>query len=174
MYRALFCVAYYGLFRIEELTSGSHPVMAKNVHIGRNKDKILFVLRTSKTHNAGDLPQTVKITGFEAEAKVSNRKNIEYCPFNIMRNFLQLRPFMKTEEEPFFVFRDNTAVKPDQARIMLRQSLLCIKINPSNYSFHSIRIGRSSDLLAAGVSVETIKKLGRWKSNVVYKYLRLY
>ena len=44
--------------------------------------------------------------------------------------------------------------------------------DPRSFSFLSIRAGRASDLLRLGVSVETIKRLGRWKSNAVFAYLR--
>ena len=40
------------------------------------------------------------------------------------------------------------------------------------YSVHSLRAGRANDLLKLGLSVETIKKLGRWKSNAVFRYLK--
>ena len=52
LYRALFLTSYYGLFRISKVTSGPgmHPIKARDVHIGENKDKMLFILRTSKTH----------------------------------------------------------------------------------------------------------------------------
>ena len=46
----LFSTAYFGLFRVGELTTGDHPVLARDVHIGINKKKMLFLLRTSKTH----------------------------------------------------------------------------------------------------------------------------
>ena len=51
LYEAIFCLAYYGLMRIGELTEGDHPIKAKDIHIGVNKDKILLVLYTSKTHS---------------------------------------------------------------------------------------------------------------------------
>ena len=51
MYKTIFLLAYYGLFRIGELTTGQHPVKAKDVHIGQNKEKMLFILHSSKTHN---------------------------------------------------------------------------------------------------------------------------
>ena len=44
MYQALFSTAYFGLFRVGELTNGDHPVKACDVHLARNKKKILFVL----------------------------------------------------------------------------------------------------------------------------------
>ena len=50
MYKALFSTAYYGMFRVGELTKGSHPVLANDVKSGENKRKMLFILRTSKTH----------------------------------------------------------------------------------------------------------------------------
>ena len=47
LYTSLISTAYFGLFRIGELTAGSHPVKVTDVHIARNKQKILFILRTS-------------------------------------------------------------------------------------------------------------------------------
>ena len=40
------------------------------------------------------------------------------------------------------------------------------------YNTHSLRTGCALDLLKLGLSVETIKKLGRWKSNTVFMYLK--
>ena len=40
MYIALFSTAYFGLFRVGELISGTHPVMVSDVHIGRNKQYV--------------------------------------------------------------------------------------------------------------------------------------
>ena len=57
LYRALFALAYHGLFRIGELTSGDHPIKAKDVHMALNKNKILIVLYTSKTHRLAQKPQ---------------------------------------------------------------------------------------------------------------------
>ena len=58
LFKAVFVAAYYGLLRVGEVAKGEHPVLAKDVHIGTNKDKILFILRSSKTHCEGDKPQT--------------------------------------------------------------------------------------------------------------------
>ena len=40
------------------------------------------------------------------------------------------------------------------------------------YGTHSLRSGRTCDLYKLGLSVETIKKIGRWKSNAVFRYLK--
>ena len=64
LYQSLFITAYYGMFRVGELTSGDHPILAKDVHIAQNKDKVLFLLQTSKMHWKSDKPQIIKISGF--------------------------------------------------------------------------------------------------------------
>ena len=39
MYKAIISTVYFGLFRVGELTSGTHPVRARDVHIADNKKK---------------------------------------------------------------------------------------------------------------------------------------
>ena len=43
MYKALFCLAYYGMLRVGELSLSPHTIKACNIHVGHNKDKILIV-----------------------------------------------------------------------------------------------------------------------------------
>ena len=50
LYRAIFAVAYFGLLWVGELASGEHPIKAVDVFIADNKDKLVLILRTSKTH----------------------------------------------------------------------------------------------------------------------------
>ena len=59
---------YFGMFRIGEMTESQHVVKAKDVHIGINKDKLMFVLHSSKMHGKGTKPQIVKINCFGANA----------------------------------------------------------------------------------------------------------
>ena len=109
LYMTIICTAYYGLFRIGELASGDHPVLAKDVHIGENKNKVLFVLRTSKTHWTDQKLQSVKITRTPVSAQSSMILN-PHCPFQLLNEFADLRIKYKTESEPFFVYRDRTPV----------------------------------------------------------------
>ena len=61
LYAAMFSTAYYGLFRVGELAHSDHSVKGCDVHIGTNKNKILFILRSSKTHSKSSEPQIIKI-----------------------------------------------------------------------------------------------------------------
>ena len=65
LYQAIFCLGYYGMLRVGELAAGNHCIKACNIHVGNNKDKILIVLYSSKTHGKESRPQKVKIQLFQ-------------------------------------------------------------------------------------------------------------
>ena len=169
LYKTIIILGYYGMFRIGELTSGSHPVKAKDVHIGHNKDKLLFVLYTSKTHGWESRPQKIKITAVNHK----NKGITYFCPFNLARQYLALRGNFFEDNKPFFIFRDRSPVLPQQVRRLMKSSIESVNLNSKNYGFHSLRIGRSSDMaLTHRKSIEEANSAGRWRSSTVYKYIR--
>ena len=171
LYAAVFCSAYFGLLRIGEIAIGSHPILAINTHTGVNKKKILFVLTTSKTHGKNKKPQVIKISvTMSKQRQMQNRKQ-SLCPFTHISNYVLIRHSCKSKDEPFFVFHDDSPIPAQELRKVLSVILRRLKFNPSLYSFHGFRAGRATNLLKMGFSVETIKKIGRWKSNAVYNYL---
>ena len=178
LYRAMMSTAYYGLFRVGEITKGPHVILARNVHIATNKNKLLFILESSKMHNKGDKLQLVKISSVPDQSEPKQKchqsanSHIYYtCPFEILKRYLAIRPQQKLTDEQFFIFTDGSAVLPAHLRAVLRLMFTHLNLNPALYGMHSIRIDRSSDLLKYGMSVETIKKVGRWKSNAIFRYL---
>ena len=167
MYRYLFLTAYYGLFRVGELTSGDHPVLARDVHVADNKNKMLFLLRTSKTHWTDAKPQLIKISN-------NSHVNIgeSFCPYNSIRKYLIHRGGFAENREPFFIFGDGSPVKPEHFQNTLRQMIEKCGLISSVYGCHSLRAGRTMDLFYKyHLSIETIKKIGRWRSNTIYTYL---
>ena len=169
LYKALFAMTYYGLFRISEVTNGGYPVLAKDVHIVDNKDKMLFIVRMSKTYWSDSKPQTVKIT----REKGNPFRSLAHCPYHLLRQYLKYRPDSYWEQEQFFIFSDKTPVTPSNFRSVLQTMLEMCGVEPSLYGTHSLRVGRSLDLLKAKISISKIKRLGRWKSNAVYRYLSI-
>ena len=79
LYQAMFAAAYYGLLRISKVTKGSHPILAPDVHVADNKDNLIMVLQSSKTHGRDMKPQMIKIMGnrFQRQAKPNFHKT---CP----------------------------------------------------------------------------------------------
>ena len=66
---------YFGLLRISEVSKGSHPILAHDVHIADNKKKFLILLRTSKTLYKNMHPQSIKISSrSKVDSKVLSRK----------------------------------------------------------------------------------------------------
>ena len=173
LYKALFSTAYYGLFRIGEITKSLHVIQARDVHIALNKKKVLFLLRSSKTHGKNAKPQTVKITASSNTDKKSGH-SATMCPFNILQDVLKSRKSFVHIDEQFFVFRDRSAVTPAHFHNTFKILLYRSGFNTSAYSGHSFRGGRSVDLFSMGMSIDIIRKLGRWspKSSSVYAYLK--
>ena len=173
LYRALFLVMYYGLFRIGEVTLSDHVLKARDVHTGGNKKRILMLLYSSKTRNTGSRPQEIKIEANPiADWMEGSDDNVEYCPVAETRNYISVRPKYKHIDEPFFVYSNNTPVKADEVRQVLRTAIRQLELDPANYDTHSFRIGRATDQFREGISLDKIKKSGRWESNAVYKYLK--
>ena len=61
---------------------------------------------------------------------------------------------------------------PEHMRKCLHLVLKLAGFRDELYTVHSLRIGWALDLLKLGLSIETIKKIGHWKSNAVFKYLK--
>ena len=168
MYKALFMLAYYGLMRVGELTTGDHPIKAKDVHIGKTKDKILLWLHTSKTHGKESKAQEIKIEALQS----SKHTVVVFCPFKIVTSYFMVRGGYDLVQEPFFVFQDKTPVAPNHARAILRHMLTALNLDPDLYGMHSTRSGRALDMYKMGYTVTEIKKAGCWKSSAVYRYLK--
>ena len=178
LYKTLLITAYFGLFQVGELTwtQSNHAVKAKDVQIGHNKDKFLFILRTSKTHNEGTRPQLIKISRSDVKRKSSEKwkpsKLRMPCPYKLLRKYSDSRPPYRSSSDQFFVFTDGSPVPATNLRCCLKFMLKSANFNNTFYSMHSLRSGRAGDMLKLDLSVETIKKLGRWRSNAVFKYLK--
>ena len=168
MFRAIFVSAYYGLLRISEVAIGEHPVRASDVHIATNKRQIIFMLRTSKTHWTDDKPQLIRINDKYGKLRVA----AHHCPFNLINEFAIIRGPGYSYTEPFFIFRDGSPITPPQVRRVFKEILKILNLDADLYGFHRYRIDRATDLLKFHLTISQISKIGRWKSGIVYNYLR--
>ena len=155
------------MMRVGELTESPHVLKAKDVYLGDNKDKILIVLYSSKTHDISQPLQQIKIS-----ANSNKKNNKHFCPFKIIDRYNKLHGDYCNLDDRYFVFSDGTPVHPEHARKVLRQVLDNLGLESELYDMHSLRIGRTTDLINLNYPVEVVKRLGCWTSNVVYKYIR--
>ena len=171
LYQSIFILCYYGMMRVGEVTQSPHVITANNIHIAQNKDKILIVLYSSKTHGKERRPQKIKITSNRNE-KSKSYLHRNFCPFKVLKEYLYYRGDYETDAEQFFIFRDKTVVTPSHARSVLKIMLDRLGLNTLLYGMHSFRVGRCSDLIRYNYSLDEVRRLGRWRSNAVYKYIR--
>ena len=171
MYQTMFALGYYGLMRIGELTWSPHVMKACNVYTASNKEKILIILYTSKTHGQESYPQQIKITS-NAEERTGKYKQRHFRLFKLMQRFRVMRgETYESPTEPFFIFRDGTPVTAAHARAVLKTAITALDLDCSLYNTHSLRIGRSCDLIKYGYHIEEVKRMGRWRSSCIYKYI---
>ena len=170
MYRAIFVLGYFGMLRVGELTEAEsdHTIRLGDVHIDRDKDKILIVLKSSKTHTNANKPQIVKIERkYEQEFKLIG----DLCPCTLICEYLMQRGIDFRDESAFFIFRDGSPMKAQHFQKVLKDAVRKLNLNQDLYDTHSLRIGRTHDLFKWGVPVNKIKECGHWRSKAVYNYL---
>ena len=165
LYKCLLSFGYYGMMRISELT-GIHAIKAKDIHISEEKEKILIILYTSKTHGKNKKPQEIKI---ERGGKTCRKTN--FSPFEIAQDFAKSRGGYFNDDDHFFIFRYGTPVSSWNVRKLIRSCLKDLGLDPTLYNTHSLRSGRATDLSKYNVPIHKIKQWGRWRSNAVYNYL---
>ena len=184
LYRTIVCTTYYGLLRVSEVMAGTHAILARDVQIRMNKKKILLILRSSKTHSQASHPQLIKISASDRTMNNHGKNGgislrtthqdclMMPCPYKLLRLYASMRGNYLTNEEQFFVFSDRSPVLPQQMSKCLKTVIREVGFDETLYGTHSLRAGRTCDLYKLGLSVETIKKLGRSRSNAVFRYLK--
>lgn len=171
LYKCMLVLGFYGMLRVGEMASGEHPILARDVHFNHKERKVQIILRTSKTHGLGDQPQYVKISSDDARVFLYNQK---FCPYQVVNAFMQTRGPKLNDGDPFFVFSDNSPVKPYQMQAVLKRALKGFGIDPSDFGIHSLRIGYATTLDHRHVSLDVIRRKGRWRgTNIVFRYIRM-
>ena len=174
LYKTIICFGHYRLLRVGEMAQSPHVLKAKDVHIGVNKENILIVLHSSKTHSKGDAPQEIKLVS-QRQDKLQLQRircNRHFCPFAVAQNYLALRGNFTKPEEQFFVFSDKSPVVPENIRKVIKTLIAQLNLDASLYYSHSLHVGKASDMAKYRYSIEEIKRAGRWKSNAVYQYIK--
>lgn len=162
---AIYSTAYHGLFRISEITQGQHNIKAQDIIYARNKKKVTFYLRSSKTHTIADQPQIVNV-----QEQPSWGIN---CPVRIIGDYVSVRGRNSTNpQQPFFIHRNGDPITQEQFRTNLKYILFTLGLPSALYGSHSFRIRKATDQKLAGKSITRIKQEGRWATSTVFRYIR--
>lgn len=103
------------------------------------------------------------------------RLDTPLCPREALLHFLQTAGPIPADAPAWsFMTASNKLSVPTPASIRPRLQSLVVAIGlpPAQYNTHSLRRSGASHLLTSGVPLETIKVLGDWRSDSVFKYLK--
>ena len=92
------------------------------------------------------------------------------CPVVAILAFLAMRG---QDDAPLFRKKDGIPLSQQMLVLMVKSTLSKAGIHCTRYSGHSFRIGVATTALARSIPETTIQTLGRWKSNVYKRYVRI-
>jgi hypothetical protein len=77
------------------------------------------------------------------------------------------------EDGPLFCWTDGRSFTVNEVRSAVRACMQAAGRDPARFGAHSLRIGAATAALAAGVSPQLIRLMGRWSSDVYELYCRM-
>ena len=161
------CTAFFGFFRMGELTSltadGQNPghcVSVTDVAIDdvRNPSLIRIRLRSSKTDQFG---RGVDI--------YLGRTGADLCPVSALLAYLAVRG---KEPGPLFRLQDGRYLTKGVFISKVRSALAVLGYDEAAYAGHSFRIGAATTAAERGIEDSLIKMMGRWESSAYQLYVR--
>lgn len=164
LFKAAFSLCFHGMFRVGELTISdskyvNHAVKLKDVKFVNGGIEVF--LKTSKTDQFGE-----GVTMF-----ISSQPNHkQLCPVAALALYLPLHP---QRQEQLFCHYDGTPLSKYQFSAVLKRALSYLGDTDVKITSHSFRIGMATQCAIDGFSDEEIKRLGRWKSGVYLRYIRI-
>jgi site-specific recombinase XerD len=164
LFKTVFSLAYFGLFRVSELIvcsqmDTSRALTMKDVVFEKNTNALLVQLRITKTKQTGN-PIVVRIP-YNDETKD--------C-IDSLRKYLSLIPLGATY---FFCHANKTPLTRYQFSAVLSKACNQAGFRSDTVKTHSFRIGRATDLAIRGHSDSMIKQMGRWSSGSYLRYIRV-
>jgi len=165
LFKATYTLAFWGLFRIGELTVSSskgrlatHTLLNTDVYFKSDTEELVINLRSSKTDqfNKGSTIVIPKASDIS-------------CAVISMREYLQIRPRV---DGPLFCHFNGEPLTRYQFSAILIKTLNLAGVGGGNYKAHSFRIGAATALSMAGYSDDKVKEVGRWKSTAFKSYVR--
>jgi hypothetical protein len=101
---------------------------------------------------------------------ITNAQEPNLCPVQAMHTYVQM---FKLRSGPLFQFQGGSPILYAFVTNKMTDLLKFIGMNPSFYKGHSFRIGGATHLANKGFSEQYIRKIGRWNSDAVQKYIRI-
>ena len=95
-----------------------------------------------------------------------------FCPVFWLARMAKLQHRYRNKRNWVFITNHDTPLAMQEFRREFRNTIRLLGLDPSKFNTHSFRIGGATELFRRGVSVDVIKKLGRWKGDTFEMYTR--
>ena len=167
LFGAMFMTAFYGFFRIGELSCNSKQQVDTVVQF----DQVTFLKQSSRVtavkivitkfkHNTNNRPFVITIESEPSE---------QFCPVQTLIDYIKLRGY---HQGPLFTCAAGGAISTNNFNTELRRALNFCGLDCSRYKSHSFRIGAACHASEKGFSDSQIRALGRWSSDAFRTYIR--
>ena len=158
--RAMFTCAFFGLFRVGEITSDGKNIVCLDISQCLVFDDKMILKIIHFKHNVSQRPVLITI---------KKQSDPSVCPVTAMKQYLIMRG---TKEGPLFCFLNGKAVTRKFFSQKLNYCLVFCGFDTKVYKCHSFRIGGASYFCSLGYSDSQLRALGRWNSNAFLLYIR--
>lgn len=168
MFASAYSLCFFALLRIGEivadrkLQSCNHVIQVSDIsfHKTDTEEELYVKIRSSKT-DQHSLSTTLI---------VCRQKDELICPVRLLKKYLEFRhPSFVSN---LYIHYDGTNLTRYQFSSVLQRVLSFCDVS-GHFRSHSFRIGGASEAKRLGIDDETIKKWGRWVSDVYLNYIRL-
>ena len=163
----MFLVAFYGFFRVGELTIKT----PERRHSVLQFQSLSFL----KSHNEVEAAKLVitdykhNTTGRPFSIIIHRESTVHCCPVEFLLRLCRMRG---SNSGPLFSLADGSAVKTEVFTRQLKGAVAFCDLDCSSYKSHSFHIGAASLPAENGMSDAQIRGLGRWKSDAFKLYIR--
>ena len=163
MFKAMLLLLYHGCMRVCEIVKSP-----SNDHALKFKD--LSIIHKNIEPRALKLTlATFKHSKESVSFKIRKQDNANFCPVQVLLQYVKLRGH---KDGPLFINENGKPANRQFLASHLKSFVKKLGLTPSSYNTHSLRIGRTTDMAAAGVPEQIIKATGRWGSDAFTKYIR--
>ena len=157
--KVMFLIAFYGLFRVGEITTQTSGVISLYLNQLQVFDNRFVLTISMYKNNKSNKPFDIVVHCLKGP----------YCPYISMLKYLHVR---KYDDGPLFRFKDGAPVTRSFFTSKLKDCISFCGLNPKVFKSHSFRMGGASFLASIGKSDLQIQLMGRWSSNSFLRYIR--
>ena len=167
--KSVFLLAFGAFLRLGEIlirspSDSSKVIQFEDVsisYVGKTPRSLTLMMHHYK-HKKGTNPISITLD--------ANEQNPQLCPVLALQNYIEL---FKPNKGPLFQFINGTPVTHTFVVNKLACILKFIGMNPTSYKGHSFRIGAATHAANLGFSETYIRKMGRWNSNAIHRYIKI-